>query len=271
MTASSPSMQILDHVTQTLRAAGIFAEVRQGDEALDGAAATRAGVTLESVAALPAGHDYTAPTANRVTIAVTIHARHDKIDQAILRAGDLAAAATSALLADPYRGGLCHDLPAGRATVVLDTRPGDKAPSGQAQVRMVVQCHFQADDLPTAAITIDAMDLFSPGPAGLRAHSWQRQLERRTFPGLAGEMVLDLGARSRTIIQQGRLSAPTAAALHARLTQIHALADGLCHTLVDGDGHAYANVQLESFEPTTPVAHGRDYWCDYTLTWRQLP
>jgi len=119
--------------------------------------------------------------------------------------------------------------------------------------------------------TIDNNDLFSSGPCSVRPTSWRRQLERRTFAGLDGELVLDLGARSRTIVQQGRLQAATAAGLHATLAAIDAYADGAFHTLTDNHGHLYERVLLESFEPTTPVARGNDFWCDYTLTWRQLP
>ena len=119
--------------------------------------------------------------------------------------------------------------------------------------------------------TIDNDNLFSSGPCSVRPTSWRRQLERRTFAGLHGELVLDLGARSRTIVQQGRLQAPTAADLHAILEAIDAYADGAFHTLIDNHGHSYDRVLMESFEPTTPVAHGNAFWCDYTLTWRQLP
>jgi len=119
--------------------------------------------------------------------------------------------------------------------------------------------------------TIDNNNLFSSGPCSVRATSWRRQLERRTFAGLHGELVLDLGARSRTIVQQGRLQAATAADLHTALDAIAAFVDGTLHTLIDNHGHSYPRVLLESFEPTTPVACGTAFWCDYTLTWRQLP
>jgi len=121
-------------------------------------------------------------------------------------------------------------------------------------------------------ITIDNDNtLFSSGPCSVRPTSWQRQIERRTFAGLHGELVLDLGGRSRTIVQQGRLQAATAAGLHAILDSIAAHADGAFHTLIDNHGLSYPRVLLESFEPTTPVARGQAFWCDYTLTWRQLP
>jgi hypothetical protein len=40
---------------------------------------------------------------------------------------------------------------------------------------------------------------------------------------------------------------------------------------VDNHGRHYTNVLLEQFEMATPVRLGRAAWCDYTITYRQLP
>jgi hypothetical protein len=114
-------------------------------------------------------------------------------------------------------------------------------------------------------------DLFSSGPHTLAAGAWQRQIVRRGFAGSAGEIVLDLGARSRTLTQTGRLSADTLEELAARLEAIDALADGRVHELIDPLGQHYARVLLEQFVPQGPIQAGRGFFVDYRIDYRQLP
>ena len=119
--------------------------------------------------------------------------------------------------------------------------------------------------------SLDSADLFSSGPHTFRPLSWQRQLDRRPFPGLDGELVLDMGLRSRQIVQQGRLQAASAAQLQSLIAAAQQFIDGTTHSLVDNHGQTYPRVILESFEPATPVQRGRGFWCDYIANYRQLP
>lgn len=119
--------------------------------------------------------------------------------------------------------------------------------------------------------TLDGIDLFSSGPHSIRPPAWTRQLERRNFPGISGELILDMGLRSRTIVQQGRLQATTAADLADIIARIQSLLDGQEHVLVDNHNLTYPRVLLERFEPSSELQHGRGFWCDYTLHYRQLP
>ena len=119
--------------------------------------------------------------------------------------------------------------------------------------------------------TLDGQDLFASGPHEVRVGSRKRQSVRRGFPGLDGELQLDLGERARAIVQTGRLAAVSAAELQALVQQIDAFVDGAAHTLIDEHGRTHANVLLESFEPTTPLAASRGAWCDYEIRYRQLP
>jgi len=119
--------------------------------------------------------------------------------------------------------------------------------------------------------TLDSQNLFGSGPHAFQAGSWQRQIDRRGFAGLDGELILDQGLRSRTITQTGRLQAATAGQLTTILAKIDALVDGQLHTLVDNHAQTYERVFVEHFEPTTPARTGRGIWCDYTLRYRQLP
>lgn len=115
------------------------------------------------------------------------------------------------------------------------------------------------------------MDLFGSGPHSFRAGPWQRAAYRRGLPGLDGELLLDLGLRSRAIHQAGRLQASSAAALSALMAAIEARCDGNEATLIDNHGQSLARVVLMRFEPTTPVQRGRGFFCDYQIEYRQRP
>jgi len=119
--------------------------------------------------------------------------------------------------------------------------------------------------------SLDGQDLFGSGPHEIQPLGWQRALARRAFVGLDGELVVDLGLRSRIIEQRGRLQATTAQALDEILSQIAAANDGAKHSLIDNHGRTFSGLVIESFQTTTPLRRGRGFWCDYTLTYRQLP
>lgn len=119
--------------------------------------------------------------------------------------------------------------------------------------------------------TLDGQEVFSSGPHAFRPGSWERATVRRGFAGLRGELLLDLGLRSRVILQTGRLQAETAEALAELVGGLEAAVDGRCHSLVDNHGRVYFRVIVEEFQPSTPLSCGRGYWCDYTVRYRQLP
>ena len=118
---------------------------------------------------------------------------------------------------------------------------------------------------------LDGQDLFGSGPSAIQGGGWERSLDRRGFPGVDGELILDHGLRSRTLVQTGRLQAVSASALHTLLHQVESFLDGQSHSLTDNHGQSYSRVVLERFEPTTPVRFGRGFWCEYQIVYRQLP
>ena len=73
--------------------------------------------------------------------------------------------------------------------------------------------------------SLDGSNIFSSGPHSFRPLAWQRQLQRRSFPGLDGELVLDMGMRSRRIVQQGRLQASSASSLAGLVAAIERFVD----------------------------------------------
>ena len=103
----------------------------------------------------------------------------------------------------------------------------------------------------------NGQDLFSSGPQSFRLGPWRRSLQRRGFAGVDGEMILDLGLRSRRIFQTGRLHADTSAGLKSLLDAINACCDSCEHALVDNYGESLPRVILENFELTTSVHRGR--------------
>ncbi|MCD4823587.1 MAG: hypothetical protein K8S55_03200 [Phycisphaerae bacterium] len=119
--------------------------------------------------------------------------------------------------------------------------------------------------------SLDSQSLFSSGPCEITPGPWERQTVRRGFVGLDGELVFDLGKRSRTVVQTGRLSAGSASALQSLIDAIQAKADGQLHSLTDNHNQTYSNVLLESFQLETPLRRGRAFYCDYRITYRQLP
>ncbi len=113
-------------------------------------------------------------------------------------------------------------------------------------------------------------DLFGSGPCAFRFGAWLRSMQIRGFAGPCGEAVLDLGLRSRSIIQTGRLQADTFEALQTQLDAIAACCDGATHTLVDNHDRSHDQVILGRFEMAAPVRRGRGHYCDYEIEYRQL-
>jgi len=102
--------------------------------------------------------------------------------------------------------------------------------------------------------TLDGQDLFGSGPHAIAPGSWQRDIVRRSYSGISGETVIDQGKRSREIRQTGRLQAADVASLQA-----------------NNHGKTFSRVIMESFHTPTGIRRGRGYWCDYEITYRQLP
>jgi hypothetical protein len=119
--------------------------------------------------------------------------------------------------------------------------------------------------------SLDGVDLFGSGPHGFATLAWERSQVRRGFAGVDGEMVVDMGLRSRRIVQTGRLCAPTAEALDAIVNEIELWQDGRLHQLIDNLGRTYPRVMMEGFALDGPPKCGRGFWCEYTVNYLQFP
>ncbi len=118
---------------------------------------------------------------------------------------------------------------------------------------------------PATSVLLDGAALLASGPHELVAGSPQRATAARTFNGLSGALLVDLGPRPRTLLLRGRLSAASAEALAQLETAIESRADGRTHTLVDRDGAAHAHVRLDRFTRRGPVERGLRYHRPYEL------
>ena len=116
--------------------------------------------------------------------------------------------------------------------------------------------------------TLDGNNLFSSGPHSIHGGPWQRDLSRRGFAGVDGELVVDLGLRGRSIVQTGRLQAANITDLLAQIEAIRLVNDGKDHSLDAGQGGPAIRVVIESFKPG-PILAGRGFFCDYELSYRQ--
>ena len=123
-------------------------------------------------------------------------------------------------------------------------------------------------DEPDDSATLDEAELFASGPHEIVAGSPARLAGERTFSGLAGALVVDLGQRPRTLLQRGRLSAASAESLAQLEAAIEARVDGTVHALVARDGTSYPYVRVERFTRRGPVETGlrrhRPYEIEYT-------
>lgn len=261
---------ILKNLRDTLRAASVFESVSLGADA-DSAACPRAEVTLTGVEEL-APEGLADGAYRRLKAAVRVLARAAAPGEALTRALALAETARAAVLVDPFRGDRCADLPIGRATECGPLRPEPHVKPPTAAVTFEVRCHFEdASESPLTGSSFAGADLFSSGPHEFRPLAWSRGVQRRSFAGVDGELVLDLGIRSREVLQTGRLHADSDAALTALIAAIEAAADGQPHALADNRGQTYPRAILERFQLAGPRRQSRGVVCDYEITYRQLP
>ncbi len=131
---------ILRRLADTLRDAGLFARVSLGTDA-DANDVPRAAVLYDGTEELPCDDD---PAARwvRLRARVTIVTRLDGDADAAARLAHLADAAAAALLEDPRRGGLCADLPIGRATEV-GRADAVEVRRPNAETHLTVRCCFE--------------------------------------------------------------------------------------------------------------------------------
>jgi hypothetical protein len=135
--------EILQDLVAALRVCGHFAVVTLGDSA--DTAAPRAAVHHEGQDFFPAD-DRPSGRYVRLSCRVVLHTRCADAGEQARRELDLAALAAEAILADPYRGGRCADLPIGKATEVGRVEPSGAARRPEVETAFAVRCHYETGD-----------------------------------------------------------------------------------------------------------------------------
>jgi hypothetical protein len=136
---------VIADVVAALRRCGRFELVTAAPT--DSSQTPLAAVLLEGTS-LPACDDRPDAAWLRVELRVVVRAAGGDPAAAIVRAAELCDAAAAAIMADPYRGGLCRDLPCGRATEVGAAELSHTAPRPQAQMSMAIRCHAELEGQP---------------------------------------------------------------------------------------------------------------------------
>jgi hypothetical protein len=130
---------VLDSILQALRSSGAFALVVAGEPA-DEASVPRAHVVQQGQDSFPPDD---APGGRwlRLRYRVQVRTRAGSAPEGAARASELAESAVAALLADPHRGGLCADLPVGRATEIGRLEPLAQLRRPEAGAAFDLRCH----------------------------------------------------------------------------------------------------------------------------------
>ena len=139
---SSPPTEILDDLVETLRGTGLFRVVSLEDDA--------SGEIPRAVVALD-GYEFLTPDDSagkawgRLSAGVSVRTRGLSAAETVKRAGDLCDLAMAALAQDAFRGGLCGDLPIGKATELGRARPIAGLRRPEAGMVFDVRCHFETE------------------------------------------------------------------------------------------------------------------------------
>ena len=136
------ALAVMQNIVQTLAATGRFAQASLGGPATP--AVPRAVVTMDKEELLPA--DDAAARWHRLSLSVTLHVRSAHRAEAVARAMELKSLACEALLAEPFRGGLCRHVPTGDATEIRGANLCDGMDRPELELVLYVRCHFESTE-----------------------------------------------------------------------------------------------------------------------------
>ena len=104
----------------------------------------------------------------------------------------------------------------------------------------------------------------------LKVGSWRREAVERAVAGLDGVLSIDLGMRSRVLVQKGTLRAVSAEGLSGKIDAVSALMDGGLHTLVKQDGEQFDNLRMDAFEVDGKNHSGTGTECGFEIRYTQV-
>ena len=119
-------------------------------------------------------------------------------------------------------------------------------------------------------VTLDGQDLFYDKELKIEVGSICRESLEKSASGLDGVLSIDLGRRSRKIIQKGILRAKSQVQMKAKISEISGYMDGDSHKLISSDGEEFGNLRMDIFKTTEKRTDGGGLCCDYEIIYTQL-
>ena len=118
--------------------------------------------------------------------------------------------------------------------------------------------------------TLDGQILFDKQQLEIEQGSTSRKSIERAAPGLDGVLSIDMGGRSRKIIQKGVLRTKSKAQMDEKISAISAYMDGDTHTLVTDSGEELDNLRMDVFKVNKERTSGGSVAVDYEIIYTQL-
>lgn len=102
------------------------------------------------------------------------------------------------------------------------------------------------------------------------ADTWSRDCDDRSVVGLNGVVSVDMGLRTRRIVQKGLLRSISKDTLSGIISNIAELIDGSEHTVNLEDGRSFEHLRIESVDFDQPQTSGTGAACSFKITYTQL-
>ena len=119
-------------------------------------------------------------------------------------------------------------------------------------------------------VTLGGQNLFDQQQLNIETSSIRRASVERSMPGLDGVLSIDLGRRSRQVIQKGTLQAKSRTQMNDRIGVISAYLDGSTHTLTTSNGEVFENLRMDVFKAGKEQISGAGMVIDYEIVYTQL-
>jgi len=104
----------------------------------------------------------------------------------------------------------------------------------------------------------------------LDAGSWRRDSIERAAAGVDGTIKVDLGRRTREIVQKGVIRAPSRSLLLAKVDFIRDNQDGRCHTVDVAGGERFDSMWIEKVKVGNIEFSGTGASCGIEIKYVQL-
>jgi len=104
----------------------------------------------------------------------------------------------------------------------------------------------------------------------LAVGSWRRDNIERSAASVDGTLSIDLGKRTREIVQKGLIRAGSRAVLRIKVDYIRAMADGSCHTMETAEGERFENLRIDTLRAGQKDYSGTGVCCEIEIEYTQL-